>query len=44
MDWNRHGKLPGQVKATDLALNMLFCDGHAAPVSPREAFRALRMK
>jgi prepilin-type N-terminal cleavage/methylation domain-containing protein/prepilin-type processing-associated H-X9-DG protein len=44
MDWNRHGKLPGLVKATDLSLNMLFCDGHAAPVSPREAYRALRMK
>jgi prepilin-type N-terminal cleavage/methylation domain-containing protein/prepilin-type processing-associated H-X9-DG protein len=44
MDWNRHGKLPGQVKANQLALNMLFCDGHASTVSPREAYRAIRFQ
>jgi prepilin-type N-terminal cleavage/methylation domain-containing protein/prepilin-type processing-associated H-X9-DG protein len=42
IDWNRHGKKPGQVKSADLSLNMLFCDGHATPVSAREAYRAIR--
>jgi prepilin-type N-terminal cleavage/methylation domain-containing protein/prepilin-type processing-associated H-X9-DG protein len=43
MDWNRHAKpKPGQVRNGDPALNMLFCDGHAATVSAREAFKAIR--
>jgi prepilin-type processing-associated H-X9-DG protein len=45
LDWNRHTKLkPGKVKPTDQTMNMLFCDGHAATVSPREAYRAIRFK
>ena len=45
MDWTRHPKgKPGSVKSTDPALNMLFCDGHAATVSAREAYRALRFR
>jgi prepilin-type N-terminal cleavage/methylation domain-containing protein/prepilin-type processing-associated H-X9-DG protein len=44
-DWNRHPKgKAGSVKSTDLALNMLYCDGHAATVSPRDAYRALRFR
>jgi prepilin-type N-terminal cleavage/methylation domain-containing protein/prepilin-type processing-associated H-X9-DG protein len=45
IDWNRHAKnVAGKVKATDPALNMLFCDGHASTVSAREAYRAIRFK
>ena len=29
---------------TDPSMNMLFCDGHAAFVSCREAYRAIRFK
>ena len=43
VDWNRHAKnKPGKIRVTDPALNMLFCDGHATTVSPREAFKAIR--
>ena len=43
VDWNRHAKPKfGEVKPTDLALNMLFCDGHVTKVSAREAYRACR--
>lgn len=42
-DFNRHGKAPGANGANDRTLNMLFCDGHGAPVSAREAFTAIRM-
>ena len=45
IDWNRHGKSkPGKVRASELTLNMLFCDGHAAPVSAREAYKAIRFQ
>jgi prepilin-type N-terminal cleavage/methylation domain-containing protein/prepilin-type processing-associated H-X9-DG protein len=45
MDWNRHAKpKPGQVRNGDPALNMLFCDGHAATVSAREAYKAIRFR
>jgi prepilin-type processing-associated H-X9-DG protein len=45
LDWNRHAKSkPGQVRNGDPALNMLFCDGHAATVSTREAYKAIRFK
>ena len=45
IDWNRHAvKKPGLVKWNDPALNMLFCDGHATTVSPREAYKALRFR
>jgi prepilin-type N-terminal cleavage/methylation domain-containing protein/prepilin-type processing-associated H-X9-DG protein len=45
LDWNRHTKgKPGQVRNSDPALNMLFCDGHAATVSTREAYKAIRFK
>ncbi len=43
IDWNRHTKnRPGNVKASDSSMNMLFCDGHAATVSAREAYKAIR--
>jgi prepilin-type N-terminal cleavage/methylation domain-containing protein/prepilin-type processing-associated H-X9-DG protein len=45
IDWNRHSKAkPGKVKASDLTFNMLFCDGHAAPVSARDAYKAIRFR
>ena len=45
IDWNRHGKSkPGKVRASEQTLNMLFCDGHAAPVSAREAYKAIRFQ
>jgi prepilin-type N-terminal cleavage/methylation domain-containing protein/prepilin-type processing-associated H-X9-DG protein len=45
IDWNRHGKPKvGSVKSNDLTINMLFVDGHAATVSAREAYRAVRFK
>ena len=45
IDWNRHTKAkPGKVRAGDISLNMLFCDGHAATVSAREAYKAIRFK
>ena len=45
LDYNRHtAKKPGQVKASDLSMNMLYCDGHASTVSAREAYRALRFR
>ena len=34
----------GQVRNSDPALNMLFCDGHAATVSTREAYKAIRFR
>ncbi|HYO11173.1 MAG TPA: hypothetical protein VER17_19565, partial [Tepidisphaeraceae bacterium] len=45
IDWNRHAKpKPGKVRNSDPSLNMLFCDGHAATVSAREAYKAIRFK
>jgi len=45
LDWNRHTRAkPGKVRNSDLALNMLYCDGHAATVSTREAYQAIRFK
>jgi prepilin-type N-terminal cleavage/methylation domain-containing protein/prepilin-type processing-associated H-X9-DG protein len=45
LDWNRHTKSkPGKVRNSDIALNVLFCDGHAATVSTREAYKAIRFK
>jgi prepilin-type N-terminal cleavage/methylation domain-containing protein/prepilin-type processing-associated H-X9-DG protein len=45
IDWNRHGKPKvGNVKSSDLTINMLFVDGHAATVSAREAYRAIRFR
>jgi prepilin-type N-terminal cleavage/methylation domain-containing protein/prepilin-type processing-associated H-X9-DG protein len=45
LDWNRHTKSkPGKVKNSDIALNVLFCDGHAATLSTREAYKAIRFK
>ena len=41
LDFNRHGRNKTGNKATDPSLNMLFCDGHAATVSAREAWRAI---
>jgi prepilin-type N-terminal cleavage/methylation domain-containing protein/prepilin-type processing-associated H-X9-DG protein len=42
LDFNRHGKRDLGNQANDPSMNMLFCDGHAAFVSCREAFRAIR--
>jgi len=43
LDWNRHTKAKvGNVHNSDIAMNVLFCDGHAATVSTREAYKAIR--
>ena len=39
LDFNRHGKLTRGNKASDPSMNVLFCDGHSATVSCRDAFR-----
>lgn len=44
LDFNRHGKRDLGNQANDPSMNMLFCDGHAAFVSCREAYRAIRFK
>jgi prepilin-type processing-associated H-X9-DG protein len=44
IDFNRHGRKPRGNKPTDRSMNMLFCDGHAATVSAREAYKAIRFK
>jgi prepilin-type N-terminal cleavage/methylation domain-containing protein/prepilin-type processing-associated H-X9-DG protein len=45
IDWNRHTKSkPGSVRASEVSMNMLFCDGHASSVSAREAYKAIRFK
>jgi prepilin-type processing-associated H-X9-DG protein len=43
-DFNRHPRWgrAGMVRPTDKSLNMLFCDGHAALVSAKEAHYAIR--
>ncbi|MEA2734045.1 MAG: hypothetical protein QOE14_496, partial [Humisphaera sp.] len=44
-DWNRHTKPKvGTVKNSDLSMNVLFCDGHAATLSMRELYKAIRFK
>jgi prepilin-type processing-associated H-X9-DG protein len=43
LDWNRHAKKVGP-KANEKSLNVLFCDGHAATLSAREAYKAIRFK
>jgi prepilin-type processing-associated H-X9-DG protein len=42
IDFNRHGKRDVGNGPNDPSLNMLYCDGHAATVSCREAYRAIR--
>ena len=45
VDFTRHAKAkPGSVKPTDLGVNVLFVDGHAATLSARETYRAVRFK
>ena len=44
LDFNRHGKRDVGNQPSDPSMNMLFCDGHAAFVSCREAYRAIRFK
>ena len=45
VDFTRHAKnKPGAVKPTDLGTNVLFCDGHAATVSARDTYRAIRFR
>jgi prepilin-type N-terminal cleavage/methylation domain-containing protein/prepilin-type processing-associated H-X9-DG protein len=39
-DFNRHGKRPMGNGPDDQSMNILFADGHAGPVSYREAYRA----
>jgi prepilin-type N-terminal cleavage/methylation domain-containing protein/prepilin-type processing-associated H-X9-DG protein len=43
-DFNRHARTTqaGSVRPNDPALNMLFCDGHAATVSAKQAAFAIR--
>ena len=43
-DFNRHNPRGANAGETAQYMNMLFCDGHAEPVSAREAFRAIRFK
>jgi prepilin-type N-terminal cleavage/methylation domain-containing protein/prepilin-type processing-associated H-X9-DG protein len=42
LDFNRHGKRPTGNRPNDPSMNVLFCDGHAAFVSCREAYRSMR--
>jgi prepilin-type N-terminal cleavage/methylation domain-containing protein/prepilin-type processing-associated H-X9-DG protein len=44
LDFNRHGKRNLGNKSTDPSMNVLYCDGHAAFVNCREAYRAIRFK
>ncbi|MGB7161302.1 MAG: prepilin-type N-terminal cleavage/methylation domain-containing protein [Tepidisphaeraceae bacterium] len=44
LDFNRHGKRNTNNQPNDPSMNMLFCDGHAAFVSCREAYRAIRFR
>jgi prepilin-type N-terminal cleavage/methylation domain-containing protein/prepilin-type processing-associated H-X9-DG protein len=44
LDFNRHGKRAQGNAPTDPSMNMLYCDGHAAFVSAREAYRAIRFR
>ncbi len=43
IDFNRHGRYKSGNKPNDTSLNLLFCDGHVATVSARQAWRAIRM-
>jgi len=43
-DFNRHGKSPMGNKPTDPSMNLLYADGHAAFVSCRETYRAMRFR
>lgn len=42
LDFNRHGKHPAGNRPNDRSMNVLYCDGHAATTSAREAWRAIR--
>lgn len=42
LDFNRHSKTGRGTAQTVQSMNVLFCDGHAATTSAREAFRAIR--
>ena len=42
VDFNRHGKKQFGCGYNEKSLNMLFCDGHAATVSAKEAHFAIR--
>jgi prepilin-type N-terminal cleavage/methylation domain-containing protein/prepilin-type processing-associated H-X9-DG protein len=41
LDFNRHSKLGQGTGPLEPGMNMLFCDGHAATVSARQAYRAI---
>ena len=43
MDWNRHSKSKmGNTRNSDVGINTLFVDGHAATLSTYELYRAMR--
>jgi prepilin-type processing-associated H-X9-DG protein len=45
VDFTRHTKSkPGSIKPTEIGTNVLYCDGHAATVSARDAYRAIRFR
>ncbi len=44
IDFDRHGKRASGNGPYDLSLNVLYADGHAAPTSAREAWRAMRFE
>jgi prepilin-type processing-associated H-X9-DG protein len=44
LDFNRHGRRPLGNQPNDPSMNILYCDGHAAFVSCREAYRAIRFQ
>jgi prepilin-type N-terminal cleavage/methylation domain-containing protein/prepilin-type processing-associated H-X9-DG protein len=44
LDFNRHGKRDIGNKPNEPSMNVLYCDGHAAFVSCREAYRAIRFQ
>jgi len=44
LDFNRHGKRDTGNGPMDPTMNLLYCDGHAAFVSAREAYRAIRFR
>jgi prepilin-type N-terminal cleavage/methylation domain-containing protein/prepilin-type processing-associated H-X9-DG protein len=43
-DFNRHGKRDVGNQPNDPSMNLLYCDGHAAFVSCREAYRSTRFR
>ena len=44
LDWNRHGKYRIGNRSSDPSTNVLYCDGHCATVSAREAYHGIRFR